>query len=313
MSDVAILDFDKDSLLDDIWRAYQTSRPTEVENPQKPLGGLVSPYWGTNYCNPSRVWGSGAGVGQRIYIGEREDGNNLSYLNARYYQANRGQFLSQDPSFLDIGGAGFEEKYERTLQQHLMNPQALNSYSYGLNNPIVNKDPEGEIVPLILAAWAVAEIGLTAYDAYNAYQTVNDPNASELDKSIALAGFAAGVIGPGGGYGAASKQVMQLYKQTNSAGQALMKGVNNTDVLKVIKDNYRAGATIGNGSTADAVRHEILTGQSVGGKFHSIKAQQQINRISNIFKNSGSGLSSHERKTLNTISNTLKNALKTKK
>lgn len=89
-----------------------------------------------------------------------------------------------------------------------MNPQALNSYSYGLGNPITNKDPEGEIVPLLLAGWAAIEIGLSAYDAYNAYQTVNDPNASSLEKSVSVTGFVAGLAAPGGGYGTVGRSIV---------------------------------------------------------------------------------------------------------
>ncbi len=36
---------------------------------------------------------------------------------------------------------------------------------------------------------------------------------------------------------------------------------------------YRDGAEIGTGSTADAVRYEIQTGEPVGGVFHTQKAQ----------------------------------------
>lgn len=38
-------------------------------------------------------------------------------------------------------------------------------------------------------------------------------------------------------------------------------------------DLYRDGAKIGSGSTADAVRHELATGQPVGGVWHTQKAQ----------------------------------------
>jgi RHS repeat-associated protein len=114
-------------------------------------------------------------------------------LNARFYESARGQFLSQDPSFLDIGGAGFEQKYERTLQMHLMNPQSLNSYSYAQNNPIRYSDPEGEIVPLILGALAFYGGYSAGTDLYSGY-TSGDSGQ-----------FAWGVVGaglslvPGGG------------------------------------------------------------------------------------------------------------------
>ena len=71
-----------------------------------------------------------AGVGWSIFIGERYDAvTQLSYLNARYYDAARGQFTSQDSVFWE--------------KQDLSNPQSLNSYSYALNNPINRKDPDG--------------------------------------------------------------------------------------------------------------------------------------------------------------------------
>jgi len=39
---------------------------------------------------------------------------------------------------------------------------------------------------------------------------------------------------------------------------------------------YRPNATIGSGSTADAVRHELATGNSVGGAWHTQKAKDSI-------------------------------------
>jgi len=109
---------------------------------------------------------------QRTFIGEEHDPqSNLSYLNARYYDSNRGQFMTQDPAFLDIGSAEFETKYQRTLEQHLQNPQALDPYGYALNNPIKYTDPSGEVVPVIvwgaiIGGYSVANGLLTAYDLY---------------------------------------------------------------------------------------------------------------------------------------------------
>ena len=42
---------------------------------------------------------------------------------------------------------------------------------------------------------------------------------------------------------------------------------------------------IGNGSTADAVRNELLTGLPTGGKFHSQKALEYIKGLGNWLKN----------------------------
>ena len=81
---------------------------------------------------------SGSGE-HRQYIGEAYDPESeLSYLNARYYQGSRGQFLSQDPVSRIMNTSD-----ERT-QQILRNPQLANMYSYAGNNPMMFKDPEGE-------------------------------------------------------------------------------------------------------------------------------------------------------------------------
>jgi RHS repeat-associated protein len=68
----------------------------------------------------------------------------VSYLNARYYQAGQGQFISQDPGFLTVGDPRAVQQIMGYSQLALLsNPQQLNAYSYGLNNPITNKDPLG--------------------------------------------------------------------------------------------------------------------------------------------------------------------------
>ena len=95
---------------------------------------------------------SGSQVSDRQFIGERYDAStDLNYLNARYLQSTRGQFLSQDPVFWEIGS----KIRGRDQEVFLRNPQSLNSYSYAENNPIIKKDPEGRcglLLPLCLAA-----------------------------------------------------------------------------------------------------------------------------------------------------------------
>ncbi len=70
----------------------------------------------------------------RLFIGQYDDlATSLSYLNARYYDATRGQFLSEDPVF-----------NRDPNKQQLIDPQSFNSYSYALNNPLKYSDPNGE-------------------------------------------------------------------------------------------------------------------------------------------------------------------------
>ena len=72
------------------------------------------------------------------YIGKDYDINTeLSYLEARYYNGKRGQFIGQDPMFWILP------------QELLIDPQQQNSYSYARGNPINGKDPSGLLTAII--------------------------------------------------------------------------------------------------------------------------------------------------------------------
>src|SRR3989344_696865 len=75
---------------------------------------------------------------QRKFIGEEYDATtDLNYLNARYYNAKTGRFISEDPMFWSLPN------------DLLADPQQLNSYSYTRNNPIVSSDPTGLLTVVI--------------------------------------------------------------------------------------------------------------------------------------------------------------------
>src|SRR3989344_6475201 len=117
------------------------------------IGQLIDYYpYGSNRLD------SGTDVSQREFIGEMYDEEtDLSYLNARYYSGDRGQFNSQDPVFWEVGQT-------QDGNAILTNPQAQNSYSYAGDNPIVNKDPTGRIIDTL------ADIGFITYDVYKITQ-----------------------------------------------------------------------------------------------------------------------------------------------
>jgi RHS repeat-associated protein len=88
---------------------------------------------------------SGGADSDRKYIGQFADASNLDYLNARYYDSARGQFLSQDPTFLALGDRSkLQQITQENMRQFLEDPQQLNSYSYATNNPVTDKDPNGK-------------------------------------------------------------------------------------------------------------------------------------------------------------------------
>jgi RHS repeat-associated protein len=76
------------------------------------------------------------------YTGKEKDSDTGYYFyGARYYNAGQGQFLSEDPLFIDLGSD--LSPYNRNLNSLLTEPQLLNSYSYVANNPLVFIDPNG--------------------------------------------------------------------------------------------------------------------------------------------------------------------------
>jgi RHS repeat-associated protein len=91
---------------------------------------------------------------QRQYIGQMHDADtDLEYLNARYYKADTGRFMSQDPIHLFVGDElVVSSQTSQSLRTYLSDPQQLNSYSYATNNPITNKDPSGKST---IRAWLV--------------------------------------------------------------------------------------------------------------------------------------------------------------
>ena len=89
---------------------------------------------------------TGTDMSQREYIGEHfDEETDLSYLNARYYEGSRGQFLGQDGVFWEVG-------FNKQSLEFLADPQQMNSYSYGGNNPIRFSDPTGRCPACVLAA-----------------------------------------------------------------------------------------------------------------------------------------------------------------
>jgi RHS repeat-associated protein len=60
---------------------------------------------------------------------ERDAESGLDNFGARYFGSTMGRFMSPDPGWY--------------LQADVRNPQTWNQYSYVLNNPLINTDPDG--------------------------------------------------------------------------------------------------------------------------------------------------------------------------
>ncbi len=141
----------------------------------------------------------GSTSADRQYIGEPYDvTSRLNYLNARYYEGRRGQFLSQDPTHLAVGNLGaIRVLTGKDQQMYLTDPQLLNSYSYGRNNPITLKDPQGTFP--WLAVGAVAAYAYFTSPTFLDQGAMNPNPAMQAQSNWGQAGFfAASLVGPGG-------------------------------------------------------------------------------------------------------------------
>jgi RHS repeat-associated protein len=107
---------------------------------------------------------NGYGGERNKYAGTVYDAlSGLNYMQARYEDPQRGQFLSEDPVFLAIGNPGqVQQLVQRDQQMLLANPQSLNSYLYAEDNPVVKKDPSGRETYTL--AWNIgSELGIGVF------------------------------------------------------------------------------------------------------------------------------------------------------
>ena len=69
----------------------------------------------------------------------------LYYYGRRYYDPAIGRFTQPDPLQNFLATPELERRSGMSLEEVLANPQRLNAYSYGLNNPVNVTDPTGEV------------------------------------------------------------------------------------------------------------------------------------------------------------------------
>ena len=89
--------------------------------------------------------------------------------------------------------------------------------------------------------------------------------------------------------------------------ETLLDSVSNQKLKNAINEIYRPGAKIGDGGLADAIRHELKTGELVGGKSHIIKGNERVKNLENIIKTQN--LNQSDLNIAQKLLNDLKNAL----
>jgi RHS repeat-associated protein len=158
---------------------------------------------------------------QRRFIGEEYDGDTeFSYLNARYYQGSRGQFMSIDPVFLRVGDpAGIKQMTQREMMEMLADPQVLNAYGYARGNPIILVDRQGNIavIPALIIGGGVASVAVQAgfdlyYGQFSGWAAYTGSFVGGATYALTFLTTGSGVVAGGAG-GAVQELVSQSYEK----------------------------------------------------------------------------------------------------
>ena len=96
-------------------------------------------------------------------------------------------------------------------------------------------------------------------------------------------------------------------KLLNTARGNLLQGAQNPKLRNLINQLYRRNAQVGSGSTADAIRYELRTGQLLSRSGHSLKGQEMRTALNRLMKSGG--LDSGDAQIAHHILNDLQRAL----
>ncbi|MDQ5952301.1 MAG: hypothetical protein QG626_428, partial [Patescibacteria group bacterium] len=97
---------------------------------------------------------------------ELDSETSLQYFGARYYSGIAGRFTSEDPVFLALGNTRVIANIlgdDSAMQSLLYDPQQWNSYAYARNNPLANKDNNGNYIETVIDLISFALSLQTAY------------------------------------------------------------------------------------------------------------------------------------------------------
>jgi RHS repeat-associated protein len=137
----------------------------------------------------------------------------LTRFGARDYDAETGRWTAKDPIRF-LGGEA-------------------NLYGYAFNDPVNFIDPNGKIVPALLAAgaalWATVEVSMSAFDFLDMLKTLADPCAAGWSKAASAGGFLVGMAAPGGGYGSAARGGTEVVQRAMS--RAELKAIEKSGTL----------------------------------------------------------------------------------
>lgn len=212
-----------------------------------PFGGVLADVQSGSYENDHKFTGK-----------ERDDDTGYYYYGARYYQADIGRFLSQDPVYAAMGADG------NMMRRLLKDPQLMNSYTYTRNNPIVLVDPDGQFaffaplvafalgnMPAIISGGAFATSAIGSVMLARSYDDMTSPSASLPTRVLGAAGLAASVSPIGSAASAAKNAVpaasgaaTSVYNAMDDVGRTVYVGITNNLERRAAEHLATKGITI---------------------------------------------------------------------
>jgi RHS repeat-associated protein len=210
----------------------------------------------------------------------------------RDYDPTTGRYLQADPLGL-VDGASV--------------------YGCAGQNSMMNIDPTGECFGPA-AIYCAAAAGAAIYVIWGWLESTEcDPYTwDQAGWDAVNGGFTGATVWWGAG--AAWRGGRAAWSSWRGAGAADVlptPTVVSTKLQNIVNNLYKGTTSpirIGNGTTAEAVRHELLTGQAVGGRFHSQKAQESIRALEN-WLNRNPGAPYRDRLVAESLISDLRNAL----
>jgi RHS repeat-associated protein len=191
----------------------------------------------------------------RQYLGQFYDASDsLNYLNARFYNSSTSQFESEDPTTRDN---------PTTL---LTDPQQLNFYSYGRDNPMTNSDPDGKSTQTFIAG-AVTGI---LYGAGAALVIASLPVSAPVLGGLAIIGTAAAGYGTYANYSAYQNGQISKDQFDYNSG-SLLGGVGVAGFAGSLGSNTSAAGALAEDAPANVIDSNTFNNNVHGNSLSSTK------------------------------------------
>ena len=244
---------------------------------------------------------------------ELDEETGLYYYGARYLDPKYSRWLSTDPALKDyIPLAPINDEAKKHNQNlpgmgGVFNTVNLSLYNYASNNPIKYNDPDGKCPFLVITGIAGVLIG-AAVEAVNSYEKTGKVDGWRVLKGVAIGGAiglgagaavslgatalgsaatvtafaeeaeiaACGTVIGGKIIAGLSSMLAPIVGKVLNNRDSLLNSVSNGKLKNFVNMLYRPGAQIGSGSTADAIRYELQTGNLLSPTGHLQKGKEAL-------------------------------------